>query len=62
MAVSYPSSVTTILLDRKFEWRVDKEWTLTDRASFVVMQQRGLTEAISADHHFEQTGFIRLLK
>jgi len=42
--------------------RSDKEWTLADCASFVVMQQRGLTEAITADHHFEQAGFIRLLK
>jgi predicted nucleic acid-binding protein len=42
--------------------RPDKEWTLVDCASFVVMQQRGLTEALTTDHHFEQAGFIRLLK
>jgi predicted nucleic acid-binding protein len=29
---------------------------------FVVMQQRGLAEALTTDHHFEQAGFIRLLK
>lgn len=42
--------------------RIDKTWTLVDCASFVVMQQRGLTEAITSDHHFEQAGFVRLLK
>ncbi len=42
--------------------RQDKEWSLTDCASFVVMQQRGITEALTTDHHFEQAGFVRLLK
>jgi len=26
------------------------------------MQRQGLTEALTADYHFEQAGFIRLLK
>ncbi|MBM3238774.1 PIN domain-containing protein [Candidatus Poribacteria bacterium] len=42
--------------------RLDKEWTLVDCASFVMMQQRGITEAFTTDHHFEQAGFVRLLK
>lgn len=42
--------------------RPDKEWSLVDCASFVVMQQRGLTDALTTDHHFEQAGFVRLLK
>jgi predicted nucleic acid-binding protein len=42
--------------------RQDKEWSLVDCASFVLMQQRGITEALTTDHHFEQAGFIRLLK
>ena len=45
-----------------FENRLDKEWSLVDCASFVVMQQRGLTDALTTDHHFEQAGFIQLLK
>jgi uncharacterized protein len=42
--------------------RLDKDWTLVDCASFAVMKQCGLTEAITSDHHFEQAGFIRILK
>ena len=42
--------------------RPDKEWGLTDCLSFVVMQERGIFEAFTADHHFEQAGFIRLLR
>ena len=42
--------------------RLDKEWSLVDCASFIVMQQRGLTDALTSDHHFEQAGFIQLLK
>jgi predicted nucleic acid-binding protein len=42
--------------------RLDKEWSLVDYVSFVVMQQRGITEALTTDHHFEQAGFVRLLR
>ncbi len=45
-----------------FSQRTDKEWSLTDCISFVVMKQHGLTEALTADHHFEQAGFVPLLK
>jgi predicted nucleic acid-binding protein len=48
-------------LDR-FSLRLDKEWSLTDCISFVVMEEHGLTEALSEDHHFEQAGFIVLLR
>ena len=37
--------------------RPDKDWPLTDCISFAVMAERGLTEALTADHHFEQAGF-----
>ncbi|MEX2169373.1 MAG: PIN domain-containing protein [Pirellulales bacterium] len=42
--------------------RPDKDWSLTDCISFVVMQERGITEALTGDHHFEQAGFRALLK
>ena len=42
--------------------RLDKEWSLVDSVSFVVMQERSLMEALTADHHFEQAGFVCLLK
>ncbi len=42
--------------------RPDKGWSLCDAVSIVLMQQRGFTEALTTDHHFEQAGFVRLLK
>ena len=42
--------------------RPDKAWSVVDCASFVVMERRGLAEAVTNDHHFEQAGFVRLLK
>jgi uncharacterized protein len=41
--------------------RPDKGWSLVDCLSFVVMKQRRLTDALTADHHFEQAGFRALL-
>lgn len=35
----------------------DKLWSLTDCLSFVVMRERGLTVALTGDHHFVQAGF-----
>jgi uncharacterized protein len=37
--------------------RADKAWSLTDCISFAAMTDRGLTDALTADHHFEQAGF-----
>jgi uncharacterized protein len=45
-----------------FNMRPDKKWSLTDCISFVVMQEQGIHEALTADHHFEQAGFVALLK
>ena len=41
--------------------RPDKEWSLTDCISFVVMADEGLTEALTEDRHFEQAGYTALL-
>lgn len=38
----------------------DKEWDWIDCASFELMEQRGLREALSLDHHFAQAGFVLL--
>jgi predicted nucleic acid-binding protein len=40
----------------------DKQWTLTDCTSFVIMRERGIAEALTGDRHFEQAGFVALLK
>ena len=40
----------------------DKEWSLTDCTSLVVMRERGISLALTGDKHFEQAGFIALLK
>lgn len=41
--------------------RDDKAWSFVDCASFVVMQDQGITEALTSDRHFEQAGFAKLL-
>jgi len=41
--------------------RPDKDWSLCDAVSFILMQQYRITEALTTDHHFEQAGFVRLL-
>jgi uncharacterized protein len=53
------------LLNRGFQLfshRADKAWSLTDCTSFIVMQDEGLTDALTTDHHFEQAGFTVLLQ
>lgn len=56
--------VDTALLTRAlelFESHTDKEWGLTDCISFVVMSDRGLTDAATGDRHFQQAGFRALM-
>jgi predicted nucleic acid-binding protein len=53
------------LLDRGLELynqHQDKEWSLTDCTSMVVMRERGISLALTGDKHFEQAGFTALLK
>ncbi|MEW6777521.1 MAG: PIN domain-containing protein, partial [Bdellovibrionota bacterium] len=42
--------------------RYDKSWSLTDCASFRVMREQGLEEALTYDKHFDQAGFKALLR
>lgn len=61
----YMAPVDTSLLQRSallYESRPDKDWSLTDCISFVIMQDRGITDALTGDHHFEQARFTALLK
>lgn len=45
-----------------FQNRMDKEWGLIDCVSFIVMQERGIAEALAHDEHLEQAGFVALLR
>jgi predicted nucleic acid-binding protein len=45
-----------------FRQRSDKDWSLTDCISFVVMADEQINEALTGDRHFEQAGFRALLK
>jgi uncharacterized protein len=62
--------VTIIRLDsellergmRRMAERPDKDWSLTDCISFVVMEDSGIREALTGDQHFEQAGYVPLLK
>ncbi len=47
---------------QRYQSRLDKEWGLTDCISFVVMQERGLTAALTPDKHFQQAGYQALLR
>ncbi|MEI8376658.1 MAG: PIN domain-containing protein [Planctomycetota bacterium] len=54
----------TSLLDRGWRLycdRLDKSWSWVDCTSFIVMQDRRLREAMTADHHFVQAGFRAVL-
>ena len=42
--------------------RPDKGWGLVDCASFLIMQEHGITAALAYDEHFQQAGFIALLR
>ena len=42
--------------------RLDKHWSLTDCASFLTMEARGIQEALAYDSDFVQAGFTALLR
>lgn len=54
------SQVFSFALDL-YRRHADKDWGLTDCASFAVMTDRALSEALTADDHFRQAGVRALL-
>jgi len=67
-AIKMDASVEVVHIERAMDdeaWalleaRLDKEWSLVDASSFIVMKRFGMTEALTTDHHFTQAGFIRV--
>jgi uncharacterized protein len=45
-----------------YKERLDQAWSHTDCASFCIMQEGNILEALTHDRHFEQAGFIALLR
>ena len=45
-----------------FQSRLDQRWGLTDCASFILMRERGITHALTADRDFAQAGFNILMQ
>ena len=42
--------------------RLDRRWSVTDCASFMIMEGRGITDALAHDRDFVQAGFRALLR
>jgi uncharacterized protein len=47
---------------KRYEDMADKSWSLTDCASFLIMEDEQLTAALTHDRHFAQAGFQTLLR
>ncbi len=47
---------------QRYKRSVDKNWSLTDCASFQIMENEQITAALTHDHHFVQAGFEALLR
>ncbi|MDM9383791.1 hypothetical protein QUB80_24200 [Chlorogloeopsis sp. ULAP01] len=45
-----------------YSQRLDLAWSHTDCTSFKIMEQHNILEALAYDKHFEQAGFIALLR
>jgi predicted nucleic acid-binding protein len=47
---------------KRYQEMADKSWSLTDCASFLVMEDERLKAALTHDRHFAQAGFQALLR
>ena len=45
-----------------YQSRLDQRWGLTDCASFIVMRERSITDALTSDRDFQQAGFTILMQ
>ena len=46
----------------RYASRLDQQWSVADCASFLLMEERDIKEALAHDHNFEQAGFVALLR
>ncbi len=46
----------------RYERRLDKAYSLQDCISMNIMEAEGITEILTGDHHFEQEGFMILMR
>ena len=46
----------------RYKERPDKTWSITDCASFLIMEEEGIEAALTYDQHFAQAGFQALLR
>jgi predicted nucleic acid-binding protein len=56
--------MTSVLFEQartRYCARGDKDWGLTDCSSFLIMEEYGIVDALSADRDFVQAGFRALL-
>jgi uncharacterized protein len=61
LAILHVDEATDAEAWRLLEARPDKDWSLVDATSFVLMKRFGMMEALTTDHHFTQAQLVRLL-
>ena len=47
---------------QRYADRLDQRWSVTDCASFLIMEERGITDVLAHDRDFVQAGFRALLR
>ena len=56
------SSIQLAAAVERYSQRLDQRWSVTDCASFLIMEERGITEALAHDRDSAQAGFRALLR
>lgn len=56
------SSTQLAVAVEHYSQRLDQRWSVTDCASFLIMEERGITDALAHDRDFVQAGFRALLR